>query len=126
MPRTAEPKVEPKTRTFYSRHRKLRLVRIPKAVVPDGWGGQMTRERFISGAERSYDTRGMVFEKHSEDPFRHWVLGLGSGDLRIVTSGANREELLLPNVLFVDRKVREIQKLIAVKPESVPPGTGTL
>jgi hypothetical protein len=32
--------------TFYSRHGKLRLVRVPQQVVPDGWGSQVTRERF--------------------------------------------------------------------------------
>ena len=30
----------------------------------------------------------MVFEKIRQDLFRHWILGLGSGDLRINTMGA--------------------------------------
>lgn len=78
--------------------------------------GQMTFERVIGGGERSYDTRGMLFEKHLMDFFRHQVLGLGSGDLRITTSGARPEEIYIPNVLFVHRKVVQIQKLIAIKP----------
>jgi hypothetical protein len=82
--------------------------------------GQMTFERVVGGGERSYDTRGMVFEKHPSDFFRHLVLGLGSGDLRITTTGARSEEIYIPNVIFVDRKVREIQKLIAVKPDDTP------
>jgi len=78
--------------------------------------GQMTFERVVGGGERSSDTRGMVFEKHPVDFFRHSILGLGSGDLRIITSGARSEEIYVPNVLFVDRTVAQIQKLIAIKP----------
>jgi len=78
--------------------------------------GQMTLEHVVGSGERSYDTRGLVFEKHLDDFFRHQVLGLGSGDLRITTAGARKEEIYIPNVLFVSRKVQEIQKLIAIKP----------
>jgi len=81
--------------------------------------GQMTFERVVGGGERSYDTRGLVFEKHPVDFFRHQILGLGSGDLRIMTSGARREEIYIPNVLFVDRMVAQIQKLIAIKPDQL-------
>ena len=79
--------------------------------------GQMTEERWIGGGEQSYDTRGMLFEKHGEDFFRHIILGLGAGDLQISTSGARKGQLYIPNVLFVDRKVRAIQKLISVQPD---------
>jgi hypothetical protein len=78
--------------------------------------GQITGERVIGGAERSYDTHGMVFEKERQDMFRHWILGLGSGDLHIHTMGAKRENLHIPNVLFVDWKVDAIQKLISTRP----------
>lgn len=78
--------------------------------------GQMTQEVVIGGASKSYDTRGMEFEREQQDIFRHWFLGLGSGDIRILTAGSHREEFVLTNVLFVGAKVREIQRLIAVKP----------
>jgi hypothetical protein len=81
--------------------------------------GQMTEEHIIGGGERSYDTRGMLFEKHGEDLFRHLILGLGAGDLKISTTGARKEELYIPNVVFVDRNVRAIHKLIAVKPDDL-------
>ena len=42
----------------------------------------------VGGGEKSYDTAGMSIEKHRDDLFRHWVLGLGSGDLTVRTSGA--------------------------------------
>jgi amino acid transporter len=79
--------------------------------------GQLTYDAVIGGAQKSYDTRGMVFEKHRQDLFRHWVLGLGSGDIQISTTGARRETLNIPNVLFVDSKVGEIQKMIAMQPD---------
>ncbi|MDX2265260.1 MAG: hypothetical protein NW215_09855 [Hyphomicrobiales bacterium] len=81
--------------------------------------GQMTVKEIIGGGETSYDARGMLFEEHSDDLFRHILLGLGSGDLRITTAGAKREEFYLPNVLFADWKVKEAQRLIAVKPDTV-------
>ena len=49
--------------------------------------------------------------------FRHWLLGLGSGDLRIRTSGATREEIEVSNVLFIGSKVAAMQRLIAEVPE---------
>jgi hypothetical protein len=81
--------------------------------------GQMTYEHVIGGAAKSYDTRGMIFEKRRQDLFRHWVLGLGSGDIEISTTGAKRETIHIPTVLFVDSKVAEIQQMIAVRPDVV-------
>ena len=81
--------------------------------------GQMTREHWVGGGEESFDVRGMLFEKHGEDFFRHGLLGLGSGDLSLKTAGANRQTIEIPNVTGVDRKVRAIQRLIAVKPDDL-------
>jgi hypothetical protein len=78
--------------------------------------GQITRESVVGGAQSSYDTRGMLFEKRRADLFRHWVLGLGSGDLQISITGAKSETILVSNVLFVNAKVARIQRLIAMKP----------
>jgi hypothetical protein len=78
--------------------------------------GQIITDQVIGGAQKSYDTHGMVFEKIRQDLFRQWLLGLGSGDLRIHTMGAKREELYIPNVIFVDWKVQAIQKMIATRP----------
>jgi hypothetical protein len=46
------------------------------------------------------------------------VLGFGAGDLKATMAGEHGAAIELPNVIFVDRKVRAIEKLIAVKPES--------
>jgi hypothetical protein len=78
--------------------------------------GQVTREHFWGAGSQSYDTENMTLEKRRDDLFRHWVLGLGSGDLRIHTYGAQHEEIFVPNVLFVGYKIHAVQRLIAEKP----------
>jgi hypothetical protein len=79
--------------------------------------GQLTHESLFGGGQKSYDTSGMLFEKLRDDPFRHWLLGLGSGDLMIATSGAQREQLQIPNVLFLDRILIRLQKMVSERPE---------
>jgi hypothetical protein len=75
--------------------------------------GQMTVEHLIGGGAESFDTNGLRFQKLSSDFFRT-ALGLGAGDLKATAAGATME---IPNVIFVDRKVHAIEKLISVKPE---------
>lgn len=79
--------------------------------------GQLTYKSLFGGGSQSYNTQGMALEKHRDDLFRHWLLGLGSGDLRIRTSGATREQIEVPNVFFIGSKVEVIQRLIAEVPE---------
>jgi hypothetical protein len=43
----------------------------------------------------------------------------GAGDLTLTTGGANKETIQIPNVLLVDRKMKAIERLIAVKPDQV-------
>jgi len=81
--------------------------------------GQITQEHVIGGATKSYDTRGLEFEKQQQDLFRQWILGLGAGDIRILTAGPHRETFLLTNVLFVSAKVQAIQRLIAIRPDTL-------
>jgi hypothetical protein len=69
----------------------------------------------IGGGEHVYDTAGMQLEKHRSDLFRHWILGFGSGDLTVQTSGAQSVHIDLPNVLFIGRKVEQITNLIKKK-----------
>jgi hypothetical protein len=83
--------------------------------------GQLTAERVVGGGKESYDTRGMLFEQRSDDFFRHKVLGLGSGDVRLILTGAKREEIDVPNVLFAARKIQIMQRLVAIKPQEEVP-----
>ena len=81
--------------------------------------GQMTFESMIGGGERSHDTNGLVFELREQDWFRHVLLGLGAGDLRLMTAGSRQETIEIPNVLFVNRKIKTLQHLVSVKPDQV-------
>ena len=55
----------------------------------------------IGGGEKAYDTIGMTLERQRSDLFRHMILGLGSGDLIVRTTGAQAHQFDLPNVLFI-------------------------
>src|SRR5262245_44935665 len=74
--------------------------------------GQLRVRMAISQGEKVYDTRGMVVERHRDDLFRHWLLGFGSGDLTVRTSGANSQQLELPNVLGIGRKLNLIHTML--------------
>lgn len=78
--------------------------------------GQLTQESWIGDSEESFDARGMLFEKHGEDFLRHRILGLGAGDLRLTTAGAKKQTIEIPDVLFVDRTVDHVQRLISIEP----------
>jgi len=77
--------------------------------------GQLRVRLEIGGAETAYDTSGMTIQKQRSDVFRHWVLGLGSGDLIVRTSGAQSHTFDMPNVLFLGKKVREIEDMLRMK-----------
>ncbi len=81
--------------------------------------GQLTHKMLFGSGSNSYNAQGMGLEKHRDDIFRHWLLGFGSGDLKIRTSGATHEQIDLLNVLFIGSKVAAVQRLIAEVPEGV-------
>jgi hypothetical protein len=66
----------------------------------------------IGGGEKVYDTMGMSLERQRGDLFRHYILGLGSGDLIVKTSGAQAHHFDLPNVLFISKKVQQIEDML--------------
>jgi hypothetical protein len=78
--------------------------------------GQVTQQYVFGASTKTYDTENMTSEKRRDDFFRHWLLGLGSGDLIInAFSAGERETLEIPNVLFVGTKIETIHKLLATK-----------
>ena len=74
--------------------------------------GQVRVCEEIGARERTYDTTGMTIEKHRDDWFRHIFLGFGSGDLSIRTAGADRHEIVMPNIALIGFKIDPIQQLI--------------
>jgi hypothetical protein len=81
--------------------------------------GQFTVHREIGDAVEVYDTTRVTVQKRRSDLFRHWVLGMGAGDLVIQVPNQNKE-LVLPNVAFVARRVRQIADVMKIRP--VTPG----
>jgi hypothetical protein len=77
--------------------------------------GQLKVRTEIGGGEIAYDTTGMTIQKQRSDLFRHWILGLGSGDLLVTTTGAAAHHFDLPNVLFIGRKVQMIEDMLREK-----------
>jgi hypothetical protein len=77
--------------------------------------GQIRVCEHVGASIRTFDTTGMSFEKQRDDLFRHWLLGFFSGDLIVRTSGAEKETIRLPKVLWIGWRLEEVQKLLAEK-----------
>jgi hypothetical protein len=77
--------------------------------------GQVRIRKSIGDGELAVDTSGLSLEKKRDDLFRHWLIGLGSGDLHVQTGGPAHLDFDLSNVLFVGWKLSRIQDLIREK-----------
>ena len=77
--------------------------------------GQFTVCEGIGDAREVYDMTRVTVRKKRSDLIRHWILGLGAGDLVITVPNQSRE-IVMPDVLFVDRKIRQIAELMKVRP----------
>jgi hypothetical protein len=78
--------------------------------------GAITHEYLFGGKETAFTSQGMAVSHLRDDPFRHWILGGGAGDLVMHPAqrgAAQADELTIRNVLFVGNKVTRITKLIA-------------
>jgi len=78
--------------------------------------GQVRVIEEIGGREKVYDTTGLTVEKQRQDWFRHIILGFGSGDLTVKTAGADRHEILMPNVALIGFKIDAINELVRSRP----------
>jgi hypothetical protein len=74
--------------------------------------GRVRVRKVIGEGEKVYDTRGMVFQRHRDDFFRHWLLGFGSADLTVLTTGAAAQTIEMPNVFGIRRKLALINKML--------------
>jgi hypothetical protein len=77
--------------------------------------GQLVVHTEIGDQRQVFDTAQVEAEKRRTDLFRHWILGLGAGDL-IIKVPSQSLQIELPNVLFADRRVTEIANLMKTKP----------
>jgi hypothetical protein len=74
--------------------------------------GQFTMHQVLGSGATTYEVMGLSLEKRRNDLFRHYLLGLGSGDLVIRTGGPSPQTFELPNVLFVDSKLTTARRLL--------------
>jgi hypothetical protein len=87
--------------------------------------GQFRVRQEIGEGETAHDTTGMTVQKQRSDLFRHWILGLGSGDLIVRTSGAHPMEFHMHNVLFLGSRLKQIEEMLRTRPvtaAAAPPG----
>ena len=75
--------------------------------------GQVRIREAIGQGEKVFNAESVVFHKQQNDFFKHWIWGLGSGDLELVM--AKGEKFDFHNVTFVGYKVRKIEELIKMK-----------
>jgi hypothetical protein len=77
--------------------------------------GQVRICEQIGDGEIAVDSSGLLLTKKRNDLFRHWLLGLGSGDLHVKTGGPANLDFEMNNVLFVGWKIARIQNLLREK-----------
>lgn len=77
--------------------------------------GQLRVCEHIGASVKTYDTMGITLEKQRDDLFRHYILGFGSGDLIVKTAGAERQELVLHNILGIGWKLKPIEDMLREK-----------
>lgn len=75
--------------------------------------GQIQVCEHIGASVRNFPAEVVNFEKQRDDLFRHWILGFFSGDLIIHIQ--NKEEIRLPNVLWIGWRLEEVQQILREK-----------
>lgn len=77
--------------------------------------GQIRHVHEVGDSEMAVQSEGAIVEKKRSDVFRHWLLGLGSGDLAIRIGGPGGQSIELENVLWINTKLPLIQRMVKEK-----------
>jgi hypothetical protein len=77
--------------------------------------GQIRHVHDVGESEVAIQSEGAIVEKKRNDVFRHWLLGLGTGDLVIRIGGPTGHSIELENVLWINRKLPLIQRMVKEK-----------
>jgi hypothetical protein len=72
---------------------------------------QITMVNEIGEGEKNYDSIGVVMEKKRDNFMQHMALGFGSGDIILTPKVADREVIIFPNVLRINKVLEQIQKV---------------
>ncbi len=81
--------------------------------------GQIRYVLEVGDGEVVMPAEGAVVEKKRSDAFRHWVLGLGAGDLMIRLGGPNSPAIELKNVLRIRQKLAVVDRMLREKAVTV-------
>jgi len=81
--------------------------------------GQIRYVQEVGDSEIVIPADGAIVEKKRSDWFRHFLLGVGSGDLVIGIGGHNSPTIELKNVLRIQQKLIVIDKLLREKSVTV-------
>lgn len=81
--------------------------------------GQIRYVQEVGDSEVVIQSEGAVVEKKRNDVFRHWLLGLGTGDLVIRTGGGHGQAIELENVINITRKLVIVNQMVKEKAVTV-------
>jgi hypothetical protein len=81
--------------------------------------GQVRYIQEVGDSEMVMQSDGATVEKKRSDAFRHWVLGLGAGDLIVRGGGADGPTVELENVLHIRRKLKVVERMLREKAVTV-------
>jgi hypothetical protein len=74
--------------------------------------GQIRYVQEVGDSEMVIPAEGAMVEKRRSDGFRHWVLGLGAGDLVVRVGGGGGPTIEMDNVLWVGRMLAVIDGML--------------
>jgi hypothetical protein len=74
--------------------------------------GQIKVCEHIGAGVQAYSTMGVSLEKQRDDLFRHYIFGLGSGDLILKMPSGDKREVRMPNVLFLGWRLNKVEDLL--------------
>jgi hypothetical protein len=83
--------------------------------------GQVRIRQAIGDGEIAVDSTGLLLTKERIDLFRHWLLGLGTGDLHVKTSAPSNLDFELNNVILIGTKLSRVQELLREKEITTEP-----
>jgi hypothetical protein len=81
--------------------------------------GQVRYVQEVGDSEMVMQSEGATVEKKRSDAFRHWILGLGAGDLIVRGGGQDGPTIELENVLNIRRKLKFIEQMLREKAVTV-------
>jgi hypothetical protein len=81
--------------------------------------GQIRYVEEAGDSQMAVQAEGATVEKRRSDAFRHWVLGLGAGDLVVRAGTHGGRAIYLDNVLNIRRKMAVIDRMLREKAVTV-------